>query len=163
VSALPLTGGNSGRDFRLPSSDRSYQADIRVSTPAISKRWAFLCLRTIFSEQDILSSGPVGVVNDALAHATFPGETHRQVHLRFWPGVGQVQIVGVIAMYDVGLETPPRLKSLSAVRACALAYRIMVVRSNDIRPPGFGFGGAARGRERGAKTFLSPTYHPWKT
>ena len=111
VSRLPLAGGNSGRSFRLPSSDHSYQADIRVSTPSYFQTMGIPLLKgRIFSEQDVLSSGPVGVVNDALAHAAFPGQDPVGKYiLDFGPGLDKVQIVGVIGnVHHVGLETAAR-------------------------------------------------------
>ena len=33
ISRLPFSGGNSARSFNLPGNDKSYEADIRISTP----------------------------------------------------------------------------------------------------------------------------------
>jgi len=55
-------GWHSGRSFRLPSKRRSYNLK-RFSTPSYFQTMGIPLLKgRIFSEQDILSSGPV-VVN----------------------------------------------------------------------------------------------------
>lgn len=111
VSRLPLAGGNSDRSFQLPGSDQSYQADIRIGTPAYFQTMGIPLVRgRIFSEQDAQSPALVAVVNQALARTVFAGQDPIGKYiLNFGPQMDKIQIVGVVGdVRHVGLETAPR-------------------------------------------------------
>src|SRR5207249_4234313 len=60
VSRLPFSGGNSGRSFNLVGSEKSYDADIRVSTPDYFRTMGIPLLRgRVFTEQDTPNSAHV--------------------------------------------------------------------------------------------------------
>src|SRR3954453_10926486 len=57
VSRLPFSGGNSNRSFNLQGSDKSYDADIRISTPEYFATMGIPLLRgRVFNEQDTKGS-----------------------------------------------------------------------------------------------------------
>ena len=111
VSRLPLAGGNSDRGFMIPGSDKSYNADIRVSTPGYfqAMRIPLLKGRTL-TDQDGQSSAHVAVVNEELAREVFPDQDPIGKYiLKFGPSEDTFQIVGVIGnVRHEGLETTPR-------------------------------------------------------
>jgi putative ABC transport system permease protein len=111
VSRLPLSGGNSSRSFNVPGVEKSYDADIRVSTPDYFRAMRIPLLRgRSFSESDLGGSLNVAVVNDALAHTVFPGEDPigKQI-TNFGPDNLTLQIVGVVGnVRHVGLDADPR-------------------------------------------------------
>ncbi len=110
VSRLPLAGGNSSRSFNVPGLEKSYDADIRVSTPDYFRAMKIPLLKGRgFSERDLGSSMNVAVVNDALAHAVFPGQDPigKQI-TNFGPDNLTLQIIGVVGnVRHVGLDEDP--------------------------------------------------------
>jgi putative ABC transport system permease protein len=111
VSRLPLTGGNSDRDFMIPGSDKNYTADIRVSSPAYFRSMGIPLLKgRNFIEQDAQGSVQVTVVNEILARTVFPGQDPIGKYiLDFGPAKDKLQIIGVIGnVRHEGLETAPR-------------------------------------------------------
>jgi putative ABC transport system permease protein len=111
VSRLPLAGGNSSRSFKVPGSDKDYDADIRVSTADYFRTMGIPLLKGLnFSDSDLGSSVHVAIVNDALARAAFPGQDAigRQL-TKFGPDNLTLEIVGVVGnVRHVGLDTAPR-------------------------------------------------------
>ncbi len=111
VSRLPFSGGNSGRSFNLPGSDKSYDADIRISTPDYFRTMNIPLLRgRVFTEQDTRDSVRVCVINDATAKMAFPNEDPIGKYIEnFGPDSEKLQIVGVIGnIRHLALETAPR-------------------------------------------------------
>jgi putative ABC transport system permease protein len=110
VSRLPLAGGNSSRSFNVSGLEKSYDADIRVSTPDYFRAMKIPLLKGRgFSERDLGSSMNVAVVNDALAHAVFPGQDPigKQI-TNFGPDNLTLQIIGVVGnVRHVGLDEDP--------------------------------------------------------
>jgi putative ABC transport system permease protein len=111
VSRLPLTGGNSDRGFKIPGSDKDYNADIRVSTTGYFHAMGIPLLKgRNFTEQDAHSSSQVAVVNETLARTVFPGQDPIGKYiLDFGPAKDKLQIVGVVGnVRHLGLESDPR-------------------------------------------------------
>ena len=111
VSRLPLSGGNSGRSFKIPGSDQAYDTDIRVSTPSYFHAMAIPLLKgRSFTEQDAQGSVEVAVVNETFARTVFPGQDPIGKYiLDFGPAKDKLQIVGVIGnVRHEALETDPR-------------------------------------------------------
>jgi putative ABC transport system permease protein len=110
VSRLPLSGGNSSRSFNVPGVEKSYDADIRVSTPDYFRAMRIPLLKgRSFSESDFDSSLNIAVVNDALARTVFPGQDPIGKQLtHFGPDNLTLQIIGVVGnVRHVGLDADP--------------------------------------------------------
>ncbi len=110
VSRLPFSGGNSGRSFNLPGSDKNYDADIRVSTPDYFRTMNIPLLRgRVFTEQDTKDSVRVCVINDATARMAFPGEDPvGKFVVNFGPDSEKLQIIGVVGnIRHLALDTAP--------------------------------------------------------
>jgi putative ABC transport system permease protein len=111
VSRLPLSDGNSDRSFKVPSSDKDYNADIRVSTPSYFHTMGIPLLKgRNFNEHDVRGSVDVVVVNETLARTVFPGaDPIGKYILDFGPEKNKIQIVGIVGnVRHEGLETDPR-------------------------------------------------------
>src|SRR3954452_12200410 len=111
VSRLPFSGGNSNRSFNLQGSDKSYEADIRISTPDYFSTMGIPLLRgRVFNEQDRKSSTAVCLINDAAARMLFPTEDPIGKYIRnFGQDKETLQIVGVIGnLRHLALDTLPR-------------------------------------------------------
>ena len=111
VSRLPLSGGNSGRSFKLPGSAKDYSADIRVETPRYLQTMGVSLLKGRYlDEHDIAGATPVIVVNEAFTKSVFPGEDPIGKYITdFGPGMDKLQIVGVVGnVRHVALEAAPR-------------------------------------------------------
>lgn len=137
VSRLPLAGGNSDRSFQLPGSDQSYQADIRIGTPAYFQTMGIPLLRgRVFNEQDAQSPALVAVVNQTLARTVFAGQDPIGKYiLNFGPQMDKIQIVGVVGdVRHVGLETAPRPEVYLAFGQGHWPSVFMVVRSKTEDP-----------------------------
>jgi len=137
VSRLPLAGGNSDRSFRLPGSDRDYQADIRVSTPNYFQTMGIPLLKgRSLGDQDTRSPAIVAVVNEALARTVFPGQDPIGKYLlNFGPQLDKVQIVGVVGnVRHVGLETAPRPEVYLPFGQAHWPSAFVVVRSKTSDP-----------------------------
>jgi putative ABC transport system permease protein len=110
VSRLPLAGGNSSRSFNVPGNEKSYNADIRVSTPDYFRTMGIPLLKGRgFSDGDIRSSLNVAIVNEVLARTVLPGQDPigKQI-TNFGPDNLTLQIVGVIGnVRHVGLDSEP--------------------------------------------------------
>jgi putative ABC transport system permease protein len=95
----------------LLGSSKSYDADIRVSTPDYFRTMGIPLLRgRVFTEQDTKDSTHVCVINEATAHALFP---HEDAIGKFISNFGSdnetLQIVGVVGnIRHLALETGPR-------------------------------------------------------
>jgi len=111
VSRLPFSGGNSGRSFNLPGSDKAYDADIRISTPDYFRTLNIPLLRgRVFTEHDTKDSVRVAVINDAAARMLFAGEDPIGKYIEnFGQNNEKLQIVGVVGnIRHLALETAPR-------------------------------------------------------
>jgi putative ABC transport system permease protein len=111
VSRLPLAGGNSSRSFNVPGDDRSYDADIRISTPEYFRTMAIpLRKGRGFSERDTNSSMLVAIINQATAEIVFPGQDPIGKYItNFGPKMDKLQIVGVVGnVRHVALEKAVR-------------------------------------------------------
>ncbi len=111
VSRLPFSGGNSGRSFNLLGSDKSYDADIRISTPDYFRTMGIPLLQgRVFTEQDTPNSARVCVINEAAARMLFPNDDPIGKYItNFGSDSETVQIVGVTGnIRHLALDTPPR-------------------------------------------------------
>ncbi|MGZ5018810.1 MAG: ABC transporter permease [Chthoniobacterales bacterium] len=111
VSRLPFSGGNSARSFNLPGNDKSYEADIRVSTPDYFRTMNIPLLRgRVFTEQDTKDSVRVCVINETAAQMLFPSdEPIGKFITNFGLENEKLQVVGVIGnIRHLALETAPR-------------------------------------------------------
>ncbi|MFL6569734.1 MAG: ABC transporter permease, partial [Chthoniobacterales bacterium] len=111
VSRLPFSGGNSARSFNILGSDKSYDADIRISTPDYFRTMGIAVLRgRVFTEQDTATSPHVCVINEAAARAISPNEDPIGKYItNFGAENDSLQIVGVIGnLRHLALETAPR-------------------------------------------------------
>jgi len=111
VSRLPFSGGNSARSFNLPGNEKSYEADIRISTPDYFRTMDIPLLRgRVFTDQDTKDSVRVCVINDAAAKILFSSDDPvGKVLVNFGPDNEKLQIVGVIGnIHHLALDTAPR-------------------------------------------------------
>ena len=111
VSQLPLAGGNSSRSFNVLGDERSYEADIRASTPDYFPTMGIPLLQgRNFSEHDTADSLPVAIINQAAAAQVFPGKNPIGQYLtNFGPKEEKLQIIGVIGnVRHVALEEAAR-------------------------------------------------------
>ena len=111
ISRLPFSGGNSGRSFKLPGSNKDYSADIRVVTPAYLQTMGVPLVKGRYlDEHDVAGATPVILVNQALASTVFPGQDPLgQFITQFGPGMDKLQVVGVVGnVRDLELERAPR-------------------------------------------------------
>jgi len=110
VSRLPLSGGNSSRSFYVPGIEKSFDADIRVSTPDYFRTLRIPLLKgRNFSDSDLGSSLNIAIVNDALARNVFPGQDPigKQI-THFGPDDLTLQIIGVVGnVRHIGLDAAP--------------------------------------------------------
>jgi len=110
VSRLPLAGGNSSRSFNVPGVEKSYDADIRISTADYFRAMRIPLLRgRSFRDSDLGGSLNVAVVNDALARNVFPGQDPigKQI-TNFGPDNLTLQVIGVVGnVRHVGLDADP--------------------------------------------------------
>jgi putative ABC transport system permease protein len=110
VSRLPLAGGNSSRSFNVPGVEKSYDADIRISTADYFRAMRIPLLKgRSFRDSDLGGSLNVAVVNDALARTVFPGQDPigKQI-TNFGPDNLTLQIIGVVGnVRHVGLDADP--------------------------------------------------------
>ena len=137
VSRLPLAGGNSSRSFELPGGSKSYEADIRVSTPTYFQTMGIPLLKgRTLAEQDAHSSVQVAVVNEALARNVFLDEDPIGKYIvKFGPLHDKIQIVGVVGnVRHVGLETAPRPEIYLSFGQAHWPSAFMVVRSKTSDP-----------------------------
>jgi putative ABC transport system permease protein len=112
VSRLPLSGGNSSRSFNVAGrGDKSYEADIRISTPDYFQTMGIPVLRgRSFVEQDNADAPRVCVINEAAVRAIFGNEDPIGKFIsNFGPDNERLQIVGVVGnLRHLALETAPR-------------------------------------------------------
>jgi len=137
VSRLPLSGGNSSRSFNLPGDSKEYEADIRVSTPNYLRTMSIPLLKgRSLTPQDAENSVEVGVINQALAQAVFPGQDPIGKYIiNFGPQKDKIQIVGVVGnVRHVALETAPRPEIYLAFGQAHWQAAYMVVRSKVTDP-----------------------------
>ena len=137
VSRVPLAGGNSDRSFRVPGSDKDYQADIRVSTPTYFQTMGIPLLKGRgLSEQDMHSPVEVAVVNEAFAQSVFPGQDPIGKYITdFGPLMDRIQIVGVVGnVRHADLETAPRPEIYLSFGQAHWPSAFMVVRSKTSDP-----------------------------
>ena len=110
VSRLPLAGGNSSRSFNVPGVEKSYDADIRISTADYFRAMRIPLLKgRSFRDSDLGGSPNVAVVNDALARTVFPGQDPigKQI-TNFGPDNLTLQVIGVVGnVRHVGLDADP--------------------------------------------------------
>jgi putative ABC transport system permease protein len=110
VSRLPLAGGNSSRSFNVPGVEKSYDADIRISTADYFRAMRIPLLKgRSFRDSDLGGSPNVAVVNDALARNVFPGQDPigKQI-TNFGPDNLTLQVIGVVGnVRHVGLDADP--------------------------------------------------------
>jgi putative ABC transport system permease protein len=137
VSRLPLSGGNSTRSFNLPGDSKEYEADIRVSTPNYFQTMSIPLLKgRSLTAEDAQSSLEVGIINQALAQAVFPGQDPIGKYIvNFGPTHDKIQIVGVVGnVRHVALETAPRPEIYLAFGQAHWSAAYMVVRSRVTDP-----------------------------
>ena len=111
VSRLPLAGGNSSRSFNVPGDERSYDADIRISTPDYFRTMAIPLLKgRSFSAHDSATSVPVAIMNESAAANAFHGQDPIGKYLtNFGPAMSKLQIIGVVGnVRHVALEKAAR-------------------------------------------------------
>lgn len=137
VSRLPLAGGNSDRSFKVPGSDKDYEADIRVSSPGYFQVMGIPLLQgRNLTEQDAQSSAPVAVVNEALVRNVFPGQDPIGKYIvDFGPAKDKLQIIGVIGnVRHESLAIPPRAEIYLPFGQAHWPSVFMVVRSKGSDP-----------------------------
>jgi putative ABC transport system permease protein len=137
VSRVPLAGGNSDRSFKVPGSDKDYEADIRVSTPTYFQTMGIPLLKGRgLSEQDVHSSVQVAVVNEALSRSVFPEQDPIGRYITdFGPLKDRIQIVGVVGnVRHADLETAPRPEIYLSFGQAHWPSAFMVVRSKTSDP-----------------------------
>lgn len=111
VSRLPFSGGNSSRSFNIRGNDKSYDADIRVSTPDYFRTMGIPLLRgRVFTERDTSSAPRVCLINEATARVISPNADPIGGFItNFGPDSETLQIVGVVGnLRHLALETAPR-------------------------------------------------------
>jgi putative ABC transport system permease protein len=111
ISRLPFSGGNSARSFNLPGNDRSYEADVRISTPDYFRAMNIPLLRgRAFTDQDTKDSLRVCTINAAAARMLFPDDDPvGKVIINFGQDKERLQIVGVVGnIRHLALDTAPR-------------------------------------------------------
>ena len=111
VSRLPFSGGNSARSFKLQGDDKTYEADIRISTPDYFRTMGIPLVRgRLFNQQDTPSSTRVCLINEVGARMLFGGGDPIGRHVVDFDRDHQaLQIVGVIGnLRHLGLDSEPR-------------------------------------------------------
>jgi putative ABC transport system permease protein len=137
VSRLPLSGGNSDRSFKIPGSNKDYNADFRVSTPGYFQAMGIPLLKgRNLTQQDRSGSTQVAIVNEALARSVFPGEDPTGKYITdFGPLNDKVQIVGVVGnVRHAGLEITPRPEMYVALGQAHWPSIFMAVRCKTSDP-----------------------------
>jgi putative ABC transport system permease protein len=137
VSRLPLSGGNSDRSFKIPGSNKDYNADFRVSTPGYFQAMGIALLKgRNLTQQDRSGSTQVAIVNEALARSVFPGEDPTGKYITdFGPLNDKVQIVGVVGnVRHAGLEITPRPEMYVALGQAHWPSIFMAVRCKTSDP-----------------------------
>ena len=137
VSRLPLSGGNSDRSFKIPGSNKDYNADFRVSTPGCFQAMGIALLKgRNLTQQDRSGSTQVAIVNEALARSVFPGEDPTGKYITdFGPLNDKVQIVGVVGnVRHAGLEITPRPEMYVALGQAHWPSIFMAVRCKTSDP-----------------------------
>jgi putative ABC transport system permease protein len=137
VSRVPLAGGNSDRNFKIPGSDKDYSADIRISTPLYFQTMGIPLLKGRgLSEQDVHSSVLVTVINEELAREVFPGQDPIGKYIVNFENVdGPIQIVGVVGnVRHRDLETTPRPEIYFPFGQAHWPSAFMVVRTHTSDP-----------------------------
>jgi putative ABC transport system permease protein len=137
VSRLPLSGGNSDRSFKIPGSNKDYNADFRVSTPGYFQAMGIPLLKgRNLTQQDRSGSTQVAIVNEALARSVFPGEDPTGKYITdFGPLNDKVQIVGVVGnVRHAGLEITPRPEVYVALGQAHWPSIFMAVRCKTSDP-----------------------------
>lgn len=111
VSRLPMSGGNSSRDFNVLGQEKSRSADIRIATPEYLRTMGIPLLRgRSFDERDTKGAPPVALINEAAARDVFGSEDPIGKYVtNFGPDNETLQIIGVIGnIRHLALETAPR-------------------------------------------------------
>jgi putative ABC transport system permease protein len=111
VSRLPMSGGNSTRDFNVLGREKSQSADIRVITPDYFRTMGIPLLRgRAFNTHDIKTSAPIAVINEACAREIFPDEDPLgKFVVNFGPDKETLQIIGVVGnIRHLALDVAPR-------------------------------------------------------
>ena len=137
VSRLPLSGGNSSRSFNTPGDAKDYSADIRISTPDYFHAMGIPLLRgRTFTDSDRDSSLNLGIVNDALARATFPGQDPVGKQLtNFGPNAITLQIIGVVGnVRHVGLDEAPHAEIYQLIGQASWPSMFFAIRSTTSDP-----------------------------
>lgn len=137
VSRVPLSGGNSDRNFELPGSSKKYDTDIRISTPLYFQTMGIPLLKgRSLSEQDVHSTAHVAVINEELAREVFPGQDPIGKYIvKFDAFDGPIQIVGVVgSVRHEDLETAPHPEIYLPFGQAHWPSAFMVVRSKTSDP-----------------------------
>jgi putative ABC transport system permease protein len=72
ISRLPMSGGNSSRDFNVVGQQKSHSADIRIATPDYLRTMGIPLLRgRTFNQRDTKGATAVAVINEAAARDIF--------------------------------------------------------------------------------------------
>jgi putative ABC transport system permease protein len=139
ANALPLSRVGSEMDppFRLPGEaapepGRERVARLTIATPGYLRAIGGRLTRGRFlSEEDRAGSRPVAVVNETLAHATWPGEDPVGKHILNGPGSGALrEVVGVVGDgRQQGLDEPAQAEIFVPHAHWGFASMTLVVHS----------------------------------
>lgn len=133
VSRLPLSGGNSGRSFTMPGSDRKdYYADMRVSTPGYFQAMGIPLMQgRSFTAHDDETTTHVAVVNQVFVQEFLAGQDPIGKYITgFGPTSDKLEIVGVIGnVRHAALESSPRAEIYLAFGQAHWPSAVMTVRT----------------------------------
>lgn len=139
VSRLPLSGGNSSRDFNIVGEQKTRSADIRIATPDYFSTMGIPLLRgRSFDEGDAKSAPRVAVINDVCARDIFPNQDPIGKSIEnYGPENETLQIVGVIgSIRHVALDKAPRPELYQPLGQANWPRIFFVVRSATTNPLG---------------------------
>ena len=137
VSRLPLSGGNSSRDFNVLGQEKSYNADIRMITPDYFGTMGIPLLRgRSFDNRDTKTAPHVGIINEVAAREIFPNEDPVGKYIEnYGPQNETLQIVGVIgSIRHASLEKPPRAELYQPLAQASWPRVFFTVRSASSNP-----------------------------
>jgi putative ABC transport system permease protein len=137
VSRLPMSGGNSSRDFNVMGREKSHSADIRIATSDYFRAMGIPLLRgRSFDERDTKTAPQVAVINEAAAREIFPDEDPiGKFVTNFGPNDETMQIVGVIGnIRHVTLEDAPRAEIYQPLGQAMWPRMFFAVRAASSNP-----------------------------
>jgi putative ABC transport system permease protein len=137
VSRLPMSGGNSTRDFNVLGREKSQSADIRVITPDYFRTMGIPLLRgRAFNTHDIKTSAPIAVINEACAREIFPDEDPLgKFVVNFGPDKETLQIIGVVGnIRHLALDVAPRAELYQPIGQAMWPRMFFALRSVNAAP-----------------------------